>query len=91
MPFPKVNFLAKPNFNSSLKNEMINDGDYENVKTIWQTLRLRKLSNLNDIYNFQDTIILCEIFENRAKDMIKKIPYNPRKCPSASSLSGCIH
>ena len=52
---------------------------------------LKKLSELNNIYNFQDTIILCEIFENRTKDMMRKFPYNPRKCTLASSLSGCIH
>ena len=54
-------------------------------------MRLTKLSDVNDIYNFQDTIILCEIFENRATEMMSKFPYNPRKCTSASSLSGCIH
>ena len=27
-------------------------------------MRMKKLSDLNDIYNLQDTIILCEIFEN---------------------------
>ena len=30
-------------------------------------------------------------FENRAKEMMKKFPYSPRKCTSVSSLSGCIH
>ena len=35
-----------------------------------------KLSELNDIYNFQDTIILCKIFESRAIKMIQKFPYN---------------
>ena len=34
---------------------------------------------------------MCEIFENRASEMSKKFPYNPRKCTSASLLSGCIH
>ena len=57
----------------------------------WQTLNLKKLSDLSNINNFQDTISLCGMFENRAKEMIKKFPYNPRKCTSASSLSGCIH
>ena len=52
-------------------------------------LRLRKLSDLN--YLFQDNIILCEVFENRATQMIKKFSYNPRKCTSVSSLSGCIN
>ena len=29
----------------------------------------------HDFCNFQDTIILCKIFENRATEMAKKIPY----------------
>ena len=41
-------------------------------------MRLNKLPDLND--NFQDTIILCEVFENRAIEMMQKFPYNPRKC-----------
>ena len=53
-------------------------------------LRLEKLSDLNDIYKFQDIIILCKIFENRAAEMMKKILCNPRKGTSASSLSGCM-
>ena len=43
------------------------------------------------MYNFQDTRILCEIFENRTREMMRKFPYNPRKRTSASSLSGYIH
>ena len=31
---------------------------------------MKKLSGLNDIYNFPDTIILCEIFEKRANQMM---------------------
>ena len=54
-------------------------------------MRLNKLSEFNDIYNFQDTIILCKIFEDRTKEMMQKFRYNPRKCTSASSLRGCIH
>ena len=54
-------------------------------------MRLDKLSELNDIYNFQDTIILCKIFQNREIERMRKFPYNLRKCTSASSLSGCIH
>ena len=37
------------------------------LKKKWQIMHLNKLSELNIIYNFQDTIILYEIFENRAK------------------------
>ena len=52
---------------------------------------MKKLLDLNDIYSFQDTIILCEISENRANQMMNRFPYNPMKYSSASSLSGCIH
>ena len=88
---PEGEFFSKTEFYSTLRNEIIDDQSYENVKRFWRTLRLEKLSELNDIYNFQDTIILCEIFENRAVEMMKKTSYNPRKCTSASSLSGCMH
>ena len=46
---------------------------------------------LDKIYNFQDTIILCEIFEQRCDRLRKLFKYNPRKCNSASSFSGCVH
>ena len=51
---------------------------------------MQNVSDLNALYNFQDTIILCEIFENRAEKMLQKFKFNPRKCSSASTLSGAI-
>ena len=88
---PRGEFFAKTEFFSSLKNSAISDIEYENVKKFWETLSLNKLFEFHDIYNFQDTIILCEIFENRTTEIYKRFPYNPRKCTSASTLSGCIH
>ena len=88
---PEGEFFSKTEFYSTLRNAIIDDQSYDNVKRFWKTLRLQKLSDLNHIYNFQDTIILCEIFENRATEMMKKTLYNSRKCTSASSLSGCMH
>ena len=87
---PEGDFFSKTELYSSLKNEIIDYESYERVKKFCNLLRLNKLSELNDIYNFQGTIILCEIFKNRAIEMMKKFPYNRRKCTSASSLSGCI-
>ena len=51
---------------------------------------MRNLGDMNDLYNMQDVILLCEIIENRFKKMHKKFGFNPRKCNSASSLSGCV-
>ena len=51
---------------------------------------MRNLGDMNDLYNMQDVILLCEIIENRFEKMHKKFGFNPRKCNSASTLSGCI-
>ena len=48
------------------------------------------LGDMNDLYNAQDAILLCEIIENRFQLMQNEYGYNPRKCNSASTLSGCI-
>ena len=56
---------------------MISDEEYERVKKFCSLLRLQKLSNLNVLYIFQDTIILCEIFKNRAEEMIEEFHYSP--------------
>ena len=64
--------------------------EYENVKNFYKTLKLQNLGELNKIYNFQDTIILCEIFEQCSSLLQKIFKYNPRKCNSASSFSSCI-
>ena len=51
---------------------------------------MRHLGNLNDLYNAQDVILLTELIENRFQFMQDNYGFNPRKCNSASSLSGCI-
>ena len=51
---------------------------------------MRNLSNLNDLYNTQVVILLTEIIESRFQVMQNTYGFNPRKCNSASSMSGCI-
>ena len=51
---------------------------------------MRNLGDLNDLYNMQDTILLCEIIENRFQQMQEKFGFNPRKINFASTLSGCV-
>ena len=51
---------------------------------------MRDMFDLIDLYNSQDVFLLCEIFENRFQAMSVKSGFNPRKCNSASKLSGCI-
>ena len=84
-------FFKKIEFYSLLKHEITSVAGYENVKIFYELMRMRNLSDLNEIYNMQDTMLLCEIFENLAIAIIKKCPYNPRKCTSANLLSGYFH
>ena len=66
--------------------------DYDNVKKFYQTLKLKDLGELNKIYNFQDTVILCEIFEQRRSSHLQKFfKFSPRKCNCASSFNGFVH
>ena len=51
---------------------------------------MRNLSDLNDLYNVQDMILLIVIIENRFQEMQNEAGYNPRKINSTSKLSGCI-
>ena len=61
--FPDKEFFEPHQFYSSMKDSVLSTEEYENVKKFDTILKLSNLGELNQIYNFQDTIILCEIFE----------------------------
>ena len=75
-----MTFWKKLNFFSELKQSAVNDEDYENSKYLYQTLKIRNLGDLNDLYNTQDMILLTEIIESQFQ-----AGFNRRKCYSASS------
>ena len=87
---PEDGSFKQDDFYSSLKEKNISLEEYENVKKFFTVFRLKTLRDLNRIYNFQDTTILCEIFEQRASLLQKLFKFNARKCNSASSFSGCV-
>ena len=83
-------FFSKDKFFSNLKGKAVDDEAYENSKRLYILLRMRNLSNLNDLYNAQDVILLLEIIENQFQALQEKTGYNPRIINLASKLSGCI-
>ena len=87
---PENDFWSKTEFYSELKQKAVGDEEYEDSKFLYQTLKMRHLGDLNDLYNAQDVILLTELIENRFQFMQDNYSFNPRKCNSASSLSGCI-
>ena len=87
---PENEFWEKAEFFSELKPTAVNDNGFENSKYLYQTLKMRNLGDMNDLYNTQDIILLCEIIENRFQVMNNNYGFNPRKRNSAASMSGCI-
>ena len=67
----------------------MNDKEYEDIKELFLLLKSRYIGNLNELCNFEDTIILCEILSVLL--MNDKYKFNPQRCNSASKLSRCIH
>ena len=66
------------------------DEDCDSSLYLYKTSKMRNLGDMNDLYNMQDVILLCEIIENRFQLMHNRYGFNSRKCNSASSLSGSI-
>ena len=87
---PDKEFWEKTEFFSELKLSAVSDENYENSKYLYQTLKMRNLGDLNDLYNTQDVILLTEIIESRFQAMQNTYGFNSRRCNSASSMSGCI-
>ena len=87
---PENDFWTMTEFYSELKQKHVTEEEYNESKFLYQTLKMRHLGDLNDLYNAQDVILLSELVENRFQFMQDKYGFNPRKCNSASTLSRCI-
>ena len=87
---PDQDFWKKTEFLSELKQNAVNDKDYEHSKYLYQTLKMRNWGDLNDLYNAQDVILLTEIIKYHFQVMQDTCGFNPRKRNAASSMSGCI-
>ena len=83
-------FIEKSEFYSDLKQRAASNSDYESSFYLYRTLKMQNVGDMNDLYNAQDVILLCEIVENEFQFMHDTNGFNPRKCNSASTLSSCI-
>ena len=83
-------FFEKNEFYSNLKQKSGVDEDYDSSMNLYKTLKMRNFGDMNDLYNTQDVILLCQIIENRIQLIHDKYGFNSRKCNSASFLSGSI-
>lgn len=53
-------------------------------------LKRRNIRGMNDLYNFQNMIILCLIFESRVSLINEKYKFYPRSCNSVSTFGSCL-
>ena len=83
-------FFQKSEFFSELKQRFVSDEKYENSYYLYKTLRIRNFNDMNNLYNAQDVILLCEIIKNHFQLMYNKYRLNPGKCNSASTFGDCI-
>ena len=90
-PLCDSDFSDKESFYSTLREKNISEEEYENVKKFFKILKLETLGDLSRIYNIQDTLILCEIFEQRSQLLQELFKFNPRKCNSVSAFSVYVH
>ena len=57
-------FFLPHEFYLSLKDDIMTEEEYENVKKLYQTMKLKDLGEFNKVFNFQDTIILLKHLYN---------------------------
>ena len=65
----------KDGFFSTLKGNTVSDDEYDHFIKFCTLLKMRDLSDLNDLYNAQDIILLLEIMKNRYQSTYDKAMY----------------
>ena len=58
-------FFTKDEFYSTLNGKAVDEEEYSNPKLLFTILKMRDMSDLKDLYNAQDVILLFEISDNR--------------------------
>ena len=66
------------------------DKKYKDSKYFFKTIRVRNLSRLIDLFNFQDVAFICGIIESRFEFIHRNYNYNPSLCSLHSTLGNCI-
>ena len=83
-------FWSIDTFYSSLREEGITEKEWEGCRKLYKTVKMKNLSDFNDIYNIQDVSILSFILENRWQKVKDETRFDPKCFTSASPLSGII-
>ena len=86
--FKEESLPDKESFYSELNNEHITDEDYAHAEKVWDTFKIKNLSEYHDLYVQSDTLLLADIFENFRDKCIERYELDPAHFLSASGLDG---
>ena len=57
----------KSSFFSSLKDECISEKDYERANNVWNTFKMKTMSDYHDLYLKADVLLLADVIEKFIK------------------------
>ena len=85
--FKESKLPPKEDFYNDLAKQHITEEDYEFVKKLWKTFRLKNLGELHDLYMETDTLLLADVFQNYRQVIMKNYGLDPIHFYTAPSLS----
>ena len=62
--FAERNLPPQVAFHSRLRNESINDKEYEHAQNVWKVFGCKTMRDYHDMYLMSDVLMLADVFEN---------------------------
>ena len=85
--FNETKLPDKDKYYSILNRKGISDDEYNFAKKMWETLKIKNLGQLHDIYMNTDVMLLADVFESFRTTAMKTYELDPAHFLTAPSLS----
>ena len=85
--FNQTELPTKGQFYSILNDQHITDDEYDHVKKVWNTFRIKTMGEYHDLYLLSNMLLLIEVFENFRKTCMQYYKLDPCHYFTSPSLS----
>ena len=85
--FSENKLRDKSKFFSSLKDESINEKDYQRANNIWNMFKIKSMSDCHDLYLKTDVLLLADVFEKFIQTCLDYFELDPCHYFSSPGLS----